>query len=914
MLHLTLTTLAALAASGVNAALPQKAQGGATAPPAAAPAPQSQDTAAELTRALARWELDAATSGDDVAVRAAIEDLATRAAAAALAAPLDPALAECAAAISEARLRFRRERGLERAPNAQLAGLPQDNGQSEEEIIEEAVARLLQANDLAAISSFGALAVPTLERRALALGASTVTGYEARSLDFLATQDKQRAFEVIAALSIQPSPLVRRELARVLETRNLAGEGSFWRIDDAGNGEPLRAEWAAALERLATDPGVAPKDLRLTATECVLHGYAPRWVIDVFMGSSVDQWPVLSAVPGGARPLFVAGLAHADEQVRQLCVRTIAATLDPTPAFALYDDPSSAVRSQVAQSLGMRRVRERDDRGVESARDVPAVPSREWRRAFDALLLDPHPKTAEYALNAVYLTWSKERRQLVPPLDLIQLAGQVSSAELTRAINQMIPWYAPESIPLAIEAAFGDVKLRADRSAFEQCIQKLARSVDDAGHFQAAAGALLRALRADNTREAWAAAYGFTDGGGRYGPESRAWIAALGAADAIECLRAYARLLPWVGHDMGKLSEAGELRVSAELAGAARAVVMDADASLWERYCALRWSLEGATIDAAHLSAVIEVVGAAMSKCVTHEEVRSDAMPGAPVLPFDRIEQEVQALERSLVKCGAAPLTLKRALFQDVSVPDEVMQQLRIVKNFGSDEARAEAARAALIRFPVSEWARAASGLPLMADIVDVAPVLTPRERIPLLSACLERISAADAVYSSLATQTIDSIAESRDPELLVAMRAVALAPGTNDLMRMKFAVAASSFLTEDAAKLILDLAEVTSNSEQRAQILVALDQVVAYQTSKARWAQRNDAAAVRSNAIAELTALLDDPAQPEALHVEALRGLGLLGAVEELPRLVRALNAPQKPLQAAAREALERLHARDAK
>lgn len=95
-----------------------------------------------------------------------------------------------------------------------------------------------------------------------------------------------------------------------------------------------------------------------------------------------------------------------------------------------------------------------------------------------------------------------------------------------------------------------------------------------------------------------------------------------------------------------------------------------------------------------------------------------------------------------------------------------------------------------------------------------------------------------------------------------------------------------------------------------RAKILASLQQVIDYQPALAKWQQRNDATAVRVRAIAELVAVIDDPSVPEAQRAEALRGLGLLGAVEELPRLVRMLNAPSAALQTAAREALDRLNA----
>jgi HEAT repeat protein len=64
--------------------------------------------------------------------------------------------------------------------------------------------------------------------------------------------------------------------------------------------------------------------------------------------------------------------------------------------------------------------------------------------------------------------------------------------------------------------------------------------------------------------------------------------------------------------------------------------------------------------------------------------------------------------------------------------------------------------------------------------------------------------------------------------------------------------------------------------------------------------------------AIDELIAMADDAAQPSAIRAEALRGLGLLGAAEELPRLVRALTDSDETIRKAAREAIDRLHADD--
>lgn len=88
-----------------------------------------------------------------------------------------------------------------------------------------------------------------------------------------------------------------------------------------------------------------------------------------------------------------------------------------------------------------------------------------------------------------------------------------------------------------------------------------------------------------------------------------------------------------------------------------------------------------------------------------------------------------------------------------------------------------------------------------------------------------------------------------------------------------------------------------------------ALKQMTDWREASAAWERSKGATAKREAAITELVALIEDAAQPVEVRAEALRGLGLLEAAEELPRLVRALASNEAPIAAAARDAIDRLN-----
>jgi hypothetical protein len=119
---------------------------------------------------------------------------------------------------------------------------------------------------------------------------------------------------------------------------------------------------------------------------------------------------------------------------------------------------------------------------------------------------------------------------------------------------------------------------------------------------------------------------------------------------------------------------------------------------------------------------------------------------------------------------------------------------------------------------------------------------------------------------------------------------------------------ALGAYMSEEAAGILLEAARFAPTAETRGYAMNKLREITEWQETAAAWEKSTSASAKRSQAVAELVLILDDEEQTEEAHAAALRGLGLLGAVEELPRIVRALGAKSEAIQEAARSAMQRL------
>lgn len=121
---------------------------------------------------------------------------------------------------------------------------------------------------------------------------------------------------------------------------------------------------------------------------------------------------------------------------------------------------------------------------------------------------------------------------------------------------------------------------------------------------------------------------------------------------------------------------------------------------------------------------------------------------------------------------------------------------------------------------------------------------------------------------------------------------------------------ATASYLSEEAAELLLRVAAGPLPQGLRSAVMSGLDTIREYQEAAARWRKNTTLADRRLAAVDALIEILEDDTESIEARAEALRGLGLLGASEELPRLIAALGSEVEALRGAAREAIDRLNA----
>jgi HEAT repeat protein len=152
----------------------------------------------------------------------------------------------------------------------------------------------------------------------------------------------------------------------------------------------------------------------------------------------------------------------------------------------------------------------------------------------------------------------------------------------------------------------------------------------------------------------------------------------------------------------------------------------------------------------------------------------------------------------------------------------------------------------------------------------------------------------------------------SRDPVYLPTLRDCLETSWLSAGKQRKLFVAAVGSLTnhmnDEAAEILLDGAAAAPDAILRNACMEGVKALHEYPRARAEWEQRAGARATRDAAVAELVELLGD--EDPAMRAESVRGLGLLGAVEQLPRVIRALQDGDAGVRVAAREALERLHA----
>ncbi|MFK7740999.1 MAG: hypothetical protein AB8H80_11820 [Planctomycetota bacterium] len=120
-----------------------------------------------------------------------------------------------------------------------------------------------------------------------------------------------------------------------------------------------------------------------------------------------------------------------------------------------------------------------------------------------------------------------------------------------------------------------------------------------------------------------------------------------------------------------------------------------------------------------------------------------------------------------------------------------------------------------------------------------------------------------------------------------------------------------ASYRSDEAAQFLLQASREWTDPKHRELLKQAFDRLVAWRESEQRWLRGTGASERRARAVAELVQQLDGNSQDAKAigkRVRALQALAALKASEELPRISALCDDASPAVQAAARQAFERL------
>jgi HEAT repeat protein len=173
-------------------------------------------------------------------------------------------------------------------------------------------------------------------------------------------------------------------------------------------------------------------------------------------------------------------------------------------------------------------------------------------------------------------------------------------------------------------------------------------------------------------------------------------------------------------------------------------------------------------------------------------------------------------------------------------------------------------------------------------------------------------IATAHNAHPDIAALAVAAMGRLRDPVFLPALRECLetnwLSGQSQDEIFSTAVRSLTNFMSHDAAEILLDGAGAAPRAALREECMEGVKAIHEYQRARTEWEQRAGRRATRDAAVVELVAMLDD--EDATVRAESLRGLGLLGAAEHLPRVIRALKDSDAGVRAAAREALDRFNA----
>lgn len=778
----------------------------------------------------------------------------------------------------------------------------------------EALRRSLERGDRSLVTKLGSRAAPALEAVVRATGGGPRPEGEIDPLRELAMyHEAPRALDLAHELLLSPSFLVKNNALRQADAA-WSKNDVYARLAD-GRWTLAHPAWSEIPARALAEPALDPEALGPTLDALIAVGEVPEGVGDLALPRLPrERWWLRHE---GNLWLYRRALTSEDASVRRAGVEALLQLGRFDDVATLADDPAPEVRRALGQRLleGFAWTPHRPDLFHGSGEQTATYPRLDDARLAVVLRLlsDPVPEVADRVWDAVLRRCGEDKgaplsaehfRALVasvPPARLGQTVmlgpdarqGADLGVVLERAAAAEFPDDARSAALSAVLWALdtaavhspGEVwsvatELARTGAASPKLLDALARKLRDLVEKGAIAhGPMVPWLEAFGTVERFQLTQ--VDQGGDQTPSR--WLEPLGASDRRRLIEAYCR--------------AWRARVAATAEDGERPPF------LFDRPRKVAGALLDDAVELAHLALSEELP----PRCRVWAFWRLEGAEGGGLHP-DHVEPLARTLAAVEDPGDAAGLAwfvsgglrdaLALALLGLPAADDALIRGLGVPLEGPSPNLLERG----LERFPSTAWGpneHSPFVYGLLSGLVrDSADDLDPR------------LGAASFESHHLRLFAARRVAALRTPALFpVAVRLLREStPGQDAWFAAVDAVA--GYFTPEAAAALLEAAKGARDGKDRDHVMGALRQMTEWREAAAAWERGAQADARRRAAVEELVALLDDSAQPVAARAGALRGLGVLGAAEELPRIVRALAASEPELVEAARAALARLEA----
>lgn len=631
-----------------------------------------------------------------------------------------------------------------------------------------------------------------------------------------------------------------------------------------------------------------------------MDGYAVLAVLDMLSGS----WSP------SAQPILERFVVDDRQAIRAMAARLLVAA-DASPGLrSRVRDTDPDVRMAVVDSLGPRKRRinywrEREESPGSGSVVVAAPDDPEARALLATLATDPEPVVRERCVNVL--------GALPAPVDpAVYRALAADGDPLVRvALSQLV--HPDDRMQTELLSTLArDTEPRVVQSVE----QRLARE-DAKWKTQAEAWMPVLIARLDNTHVSLDRAYFLA--GAMNSPAARRACTQLALQRndpaALRVIATYAVL-----NDKGLIGSYDAPREWSQLTGAELARLLPLLQSISERLpVAVAYTVPGRELDPSVPAALeplardtdrplrfrLAALGLALHEPTPErQQLLRQLLSDASLAPgTDDSDVDEFAVSAAI---GGIAVTHRNAVIKDVlaNLPLRPSLRLRVVKQGrlsspGGDD---------IARLLLDEWLSGGE---------------TWEETENALSFVGETPALADeammrrAARSGHAFTAIRTLGRLRDPRFLAILTecldptwiSLNSNPGRAD-HALEAVSALQGYMSDTAASILLDAAAHSPYPSVREKALASVEAIGRYRDALAAWQKRTTMTASRDAAIGQLTAIAADASVEGLLRAEALRGLGTLQAVEQMPLIIHALTDVDPFVRQAARTALEKLNA----